>query len=89
MPDPEQREIAALLYAGPGSVVTGLAALAHHWIRVDQTPQVDVLVPVRCFRRSDGFAALHRIRRMPEPTLIARGVDITMALKIANSGALS
>jgi hypothetical protein len=78
-PAPEQREIAALLYAGPGSVVTGLAALRYQWIRVDKTPQVDVLVPAGCFRRSAGFAVLHRTRRMPETTLVARGVDITMA----------
>ena len=78
-PAPEQREIAALLYAGAGSVVTGLAALAHQWIRVDETAQVDVLVPAGCFRRSVGFAVLHRTRRMPETTLTARGVDITMA----------
>ena len=85
VPSLHQREVAALLYAGPGSVVTGLAALRHQWIRVEEASQVDVLVPADCFRRSVGFAVLHRIRRMPETTLIARGVDITMALKIANS----
>ena len=29
-PTPAQREIAALVYAGPGSVMTGLAALRRH-----------------------------------------------------------
>ena len=40
-----QQEMAALLYAGPGSVITGPAALRRHHIRTELTEFVDVLVP--------------------------------------------
>ena len=40
-----QQEMAALLYAGPGSVITGPAALRSHHIRTELTEIVDVLVP--------------------------------------------
>ncbi len=39
-----QQEMAALLYAGPGSVITGPAALRSHHIRCELTEIVDVLV---------------------------------------------
>ena len=42
----EQKEMAALLYAGPESVVTGPAALVHHGIGIPVPPDViDVLLP--------------------------------------------
>jgi hypothetical protein len=46
-----QKEMAALLYAGPESVITGPAALSCHHIRVEPSDLVDVLVPVRRQRR--------------------------------------
>ncbi len=61
----EQRETAALLYAGPGSVVTGPAALRNYRIRGSQLRRIDVLIPLARARQSPGFAAIHRTRRMP------------------------
>lgn len=61
-----QREIAAVLYAGSGSVVTGPAALRRHGVRVPASDIVDVLVPVTVKRQSAGFVQVHRTRRMPE-----------------------
>jgi hypothetical protein len=60
-----QREVAALLYAGPGSVLTGPAALNLHAIRVPICQTMDVLVPAQRRRRDIGFVRLHRTTRMP------------------------
>jgi hypothetical protein len=61
-----QKEMAALLYAGPDSLVTGPAALAHHGIDSLAAPAViDVLVPVRRQRLDVSFVRLHRTARMP------------------------
>ena len=61
-----QQEMAALLYAGPGSVITGPAALRSHHIRTELTDIVDVLVPAARRRRDTQFVRLHRTTRMPE-----------------------
>ena len=63
-----QQEMAALLYAGPGSVITGPAALRSHHIKVELTDTIDVLVPASRQRRDTGFVTLHRTTRMPGRT---------------------
>jgi hypothetical protein len=65
-PTPLQEEMAALLYAGTGSMVTGMAALRCHHIGKAMPDLVDVLVPVTRQRRDAGFARLHRTARMPD-----------------------
>jgi hypothetical protein len=61
-----QKEMAALLYAGPGSIITGPVALLHHSIRSEPNLDViDVLVPAERRRIDAGFARLHRTTRMP------------------------
>ena len=61
--------MAALLYAGPGSLITGPIALMHHSIRSGADPDViDVLVPTERQRHSTGFARLYRTARMPSRT---------------------
>jgi len=60
-----QQEMAALLYAGSGSVITGPAALRSHHIRTELTEFVDVLVPSTRQRRDTQFVRLHRTTRMP------------------------
>ena len=61
-----QKEMAALLYAGPGSLVTGPMALLHYSIRSSPNLDViDILVPERRQRLSTGFVRLHRTDRMP------------------------
>jgi hypothetical protein len=60
-----QQEMAALLYAGPGSVITGPAALRSHHIRTELTEFVDVLVPSTRQRHDTQFVRLHRTTRMP------------------------
>jgi very-short-patch-repair endonuclease len=61
-----QKEMAALLYAGPGSLITGPTALMHHGLRSPVVLEtVDVLVPISRHRINTGFVRLHRTARMP------------------------
>jgi hypothetical protein len=61
-----QQEMAALLYAGRGSVITGPAALRQHHIRGPVTELIDVLVPASLKRRDAAFVRLHRTIRLPK-----------------------
>lgn len=61
----DQRDMAALMYGGALSVLTGMAALRHHGLRAAAPPMVDVLVPAGIQRRSAGFVNLHRTARLP------------------------
>jgi len=78
-PDDDTRELAALLYAGPGGVLTGVAALRRHGLsaylpgsdaRTQRSP-VDVLVPLANRRSDAGFARLHRSSRLPRGFCVA------------------
>ena len=64
-PSVEQMEMAALLYAGPGSVITGPAALRKHGIGNVRASCVDVLIAHSRQCPSCRFAVVHRTRRMP------------------------
>jgi hypothetical protein len=66
VPSLAQRQMAAQLYGGPGSVITGPAAALSHRIRVPHSEFVDVLVPLTWQRRDAGFARLRRTSRVPE-----------------------
>jgi hypothetical protein len=68
VPTQAQRETAALLYAGPNAVITGVAALRFYEFR--QVPRqandvVDLLIPARFQRTSAGCARVHRTAHMP------------------------
>jgi very-short-patch-repair endonuclease len=62
----DQREMAALLYGGPGSMVTGIAGLWRHGVRAPHAALTDVLVPSHRQRRDISFVRLHRTKRMPD-----------------------
>jgi hypothetical protein len=57
--------MAALLYAGPRSLITGSAAVRRHRLSVPGPNLVDVLIPWADRRQSTGFVRVHRTRRMP------------------------
>jgi hypothetical protein len=81
-PSMPQKEMAALLYAGPGSLITGPVALMHYSIR--STPDldtIDVLVPAKRQRGSAGFVRLHRTRRMPSQTASSGPVRFVLAAR--------
>ena len=62
---PEQKEIAALLYAGPSSVITGQAAMGAHGINNLGRTVVDVLIPATSRRSDQSFVHMLRTSRMP------------------------
>jgi very-short-patch-repair endonuclease len=61
-----QQQMAALLYAGQDSVITGPAALRYHRIRGTSRELVDVLIPASRKRRDSAFVRVHRTSRMPD-----------------------
>jgi len=65
-PTPLQQEMAALLYAGSGSMVTGSAALRCHSIGTTAPDLIDVLIPVARQRHDVEFVRMRRTTRMPE-----------------------
>jgi very-short-patch-repair endonuclease len=66
-PTIRQLEIAALLYAGRDSVLTGLAALRHHGMQMPQPEVATVLIPGGHVRRSRAFVKVVPTSRMPVP----------------------
>lgn len=69
-----QREIAAVLYAGPGCVLTGPASLRHQGVRVPATETIDVLIAAPAKRQSTGFVRMHQTKRMPDETFVLNGI---------------
>jgi hypothetical protein len=65
-PTATRRHVAALLYVGPESLITGLSALDIHGIRGPRAKVVDVLVPAERRRVDVGYVRIHRTRRMPD-----------------------
>ena len=65
-PTLDQRDMAALLYAGPDSMLTGQAALRRHALANSRPSVVDVLTPVTVQRRSYEFVRMQRTSRLPE-----------------------
>jgi hypothetical protein len=66
-PSPDQRDMAALLYAGPGSIITGPVAVRRHRLSCAGGPtMVDVLIPWDSHRKSTRFVTVQRTTRMPD-----------------------
>ncbi len=66
----DQKEMAALLYGGSASVITGTAALRRQGIRVQQPTIIDVLIPASIKRTSTRFVRVYRSTRMPEQVVV-------------------
>jgi len=64
-PAPEQRLMAALLYGGPRSTITGPAALRAYRLRAPGPDVIDILVPQATRRQNIGFVRIHRTRQLP------------------------
>jgi hypothetical protein len=73
----EQREMAALLYAGSRSLITGAAAVRRHHLHAAGPDLVDVLIPVNLKRQSVGFVRVHRTRLMPERIYVTGQIRFT------------
>jgi hypothetical protein len=75
----DQREMAALLYAGRMSIITGVAAVRRNHLRTPGPDVVDVLIPWDHKRQSVAFVRIHRTRRIPERLLVTGKIRFTKA----------
>lgn len=80
-PTRQQLEIAALRYAGPGSAITGLAALRRHGVRVPDHSVITVLVRRGRRRVDQPFVAVSPTTRMPERVCVTGAVEFTMVAR--------
>jgi hypothetical protein len=80
-PDHDQLDMAALLYAGPVSALTGAAALRRHGLEAQDSPVVDVLVPAGRQCRSRSFVAVQRSTRIPADILVADAIRYAPAAR--------
>lgn len=71
---PDQRQMAALLYAGPASVLTGAAAVRRHHLNCAGGNDVEILVPAKSQVAGHGYVHVHRTARMPDSFLSARKI---------------
>jgi hypothetical protein len=78
-PGRAQLDMAALLHAGRGSVISGLAALSRHGVRTPRTDVVDVLVPTSRIRRDGPFVRVHRTTLMPPRVCYSGPIQYTLA----------
>ncbi len=69
-----QREMAAVLYAGKDSIITGQTALVRCGIRIPLTDTIDVLIPHDRRRQSTEFVRTHRTKRIPAELWLSDGL---------------
>jgi len=72
----EQRQMAALLYAGSGAMITGAFAVRHYGLVASGPDYVDVLVPADVRRKSVRYVHLIRTGRMPAQANLAKHLRI-------------
>ncbi len=89
LPSIDQRDMAALLYAGRGSVITACAALRRLGMKAPSTRYVDVLVPVSRRRQSAEFVRVQRTKRIPEYVCVNGQIRFTMAARAVADAARS
>jgi very-short-patch-repair endonuclease len=80
-PTTDQRDMAGLLYAGPGSILTAAAALRRLGLRAPRVDVVDILVPAARRRQNAGFVRVLRTTRMPEQACISGQIRFAMAAR--------
>jgi hypothetical protein len=85
----DQREMAALLYAGPRSLLTGSAAMRRHRLRPAGPDVIDVLIPWRRKRQSTGFVRVHRTTLMPERLYVTGKIRFAKAPRAVADAARS
>jgi hypothetical protein len=86
-PTRDQREIAALCYAGETSLITGLAALRRAGVRVPDRDQVTVLVPANRHIRSISYVRIWQTIRMPELVMYRGPIQFAMPDRAAADAA--
>jgi hypothetical protein len=71
---PDQRQMAALLHAGPKAVITGATAVRRHRLDCAGGNDVEVLVPAKSRVKGHGYVRIQRTTRLPGNTLSTRRV---------------
>lgn len=80
-PTTDQRDTAALLYAGPGGALTGISALRRHGLRGMMSQAVDVLVPGSRRRQSAEYVVVHRTWKLPSLVCYDGPVQFALAAR--------
>jgi hypothetical protein len=89
-PTEDQRDMAALLFAGPGSVLTAWAAMRRLGLRVPRSADllgsrradvIDVLVPATRKRLSNASVRVHRTTRIPGLVCVNGRIQFTLAAR--------
>jgi hypothetical protein len=75
---PDQRAMAALLHAGPKSMITGAAAVRRHNLRCAGLNEIDVLVPTEVRVHSTGFIHVIHTARMPAVCYMTRRIRFAL-----------
>jgi hypothetical protein len=83
----DQLQMGALLFAGPGAVMTGAHAVRRHRLICSGGNEVDILVPPSCQVSSCGYARIHRTQRMPERTFSTRGIRFAPLVRAVGDAA--
>lgn len=100
-PNVDQADLAALLFAGDDSMLTGLAALRRYTARGQSSGQsspwsqsplavrlVDVLIPEERRRLSRGYVVMHRTTRMPGRVGVDQGICFALPTRAVADAAL-
>jgi hypothetical protein len=83
----DQRDVAALLYAGPQSVITGPVAVRRHNLRCAGLNVLHVLVPADTRPKSTGFVQIQRTTRMPGDLYITGPIRFTSLARAVGDAA--
>jgi hypothetical protein len=68
-PTRAQREMAAILYGGRYTVITGIAALRYHRMPGAEPDSIDILIPATKKRQSVSGVMVHRTTHMPKQVM--------------------
>jgi len=84
-----QKEMAALLYGGPASLITGPTAVRRHRLRSPGPDVVDLLIPAGQRRQDASFVRVQRTQRMPERMYVTGKVRFVEATRAVADAARS
>jgi hypothetical protein len=82
-----QKEMAAILYGGPRTVITGVAALRHHGMPAPDSELIDILIPAERKRQSVSYVMAHRTTRMPRLVIGPPSRDYALPARAAADAA--
>jgi hypothetical protein len=82
-----QREMAAILYGGPRTIITGAAALRHHRMPAPDGDIIDILIPAARQRQSVSYVTVHRTTRMPKLVIGPPSRDYALPARAAADAA--